>query len=100
MLSDSGVDDAPGSRPDVYAGAIPFDEGDDGLVRDPELASGPIVILLGMARQPTSAPRLTNNGVSGGAGSHFLLCASSSLCLVLSGAHPQCWRTMAAVRIP
>ena len=37
---DGGVDDADGCTPDVGAGAVAFDEGDDGVARDGEAGGG------------------------------------------------------------
>ena len=39
-LGDRGVEDADGGAPDVRAGAVAFDEGDDGMVGDGEFAVG------------------------------------------------------------
>ena len=56
VLGGGGVEDQLGRRPDVHAGAIALDEGDDRLVGDVECAVGTLGDQIGHGRQPTGTP--------------------------------------------
>ena len=56
VLGGRGVEHQLRRRPDVHAGAIPFDEGDDGYVGYVEGAIGPRCDQFGHGQQPIGAP--------------------------------------------